>query len=329
MPQVTVVMAVYNAAQFLREAVTSILAQTYSDFELIAVDDASSDESLSILESFADTRMRIIRHPANLGAALSRNDALVAARGEFVAIMDADDVCAATRLSRQVSFLEANPLVGVVGCGVYDNIDGKGVALSTSYLPRDNETIQRSLMEQWCFLHSSIMFRRELLEQAGGYRQVFEPAEDHDLVLRILEYCQAHNLYEPLVQYRLNPKGLSVTGHQHASELRDAAIRLAQRRRSGQPEDLEAEMDRLRKLKGMHRPPTGFRGAVQRWRDSVYAASRYYRFGYHELCAGDLEKARRCFLQSLRTNGLFLKSWIGIAYSWMLFAASRLSRVTP
>ena len=329
MPQVTVVMAVYNAAQFLREAVTSVLAQTYSDFELIAVDDASSDNSLSILESFADARMRIIRHPTNLGAALSRNDALAAAQGEFVAIMDADDVCAPTRLSRQVSFLEANPQVGIVGCGIYDNIDGKGAAFSTSYLPRDNETIQRSLMEQWCFLHSSIMLRRELFERAGGYRQVFEPAEDHDLVLRILEYCEAHNLYEPLVKYRLNPKGLSVTGHQHVSELRDAAIQLAQRRRSGQAEDLEPEMERLRKLKGMHRPHTGFRGGVQRWRDSFYAASRYYGFGCRELCAGDLEKARRCFLQSLRTNGLFLKSWVGIAYSWMLFAASRLSRVTP
>src|ERR1700755_3473362 len=96
-PRVTVVMAVYNAAQFLREAVASVLDQTYCDFELIVVDDSSSDDSLSILETFEDPRMRIIRHQTNIGAALSRNDALVAARGEFVAIMDADDVCARTR----------------------------------------------------------------------------------------------------------------------------------------------------------------------------------------------------------------------------------------
>jgi glycosyltransferase involved in cell wall biosynthesis len=319
-------MAVYNAAQFLHEAVTSVLVQTYCDFELIAVDDSSSDDSLLILESFADARMRIIRHRTNMGAALSRNDALVAAQGEFVAIMDADDVCAPTRLARQVAFLDSNPLVGLVGCGIYDNIDAGGAVLSTSYLPRDNEAIQQSLMERWCFLHPSIMFRRQLFDVAGGYRKVFEPAEDHDLALRVLEHCQAHNLDERLVSYRLNPKGLTVTGHQHVRELHDTAIRLARRRRSGQPEDLESDMARLLKLKRVRKPLAGLGGAVQKWRDSVYAANRYYGFGYHELSTGDLERARRCFVQSLRTNGLFLKSWVGIALSWMLFAASRLSR---
>ncbi len=109
MPRVTVVMAVYNAAQFLREAVASVLAQTYSDLELIAVDDSSSRESLSILQSFCDPGLRIIRHGTNLGAALSRNDALAAAPGELVAIMDADDVSAPLRLQRQVAFLGRIP----------------------------------------------------------------------------------------------------------------------------------------------------------------------------------------------------------------------------
>jgi glycosyltransferase involved in cell wall biosynthesis len=327
-PRVTVVMAVYNAAQFLREAVASVLAQTYCDFELIVVNDSSSDDSLSILETFDDPRVRIIRHQTNMGAALSRNDALVAARGEFVAIMDADDVCARTRLSRQVVFLDSNPLVGLVGCGVYDNIDAGGAVLSTSYLPRDNEAIQQALMEQWCFLHPSIMFRRGLLELTGGYRKVFEPAEDHDFVLRILEHCQAHNLDERLVSYRLNPKGLSVNGHQYVSELHDVATRLAQRRRSGQPEDLEADMTYLLKLKQRRKSSRGLAGAVQRWRDSIYAASRYYGFGCHELSSGNLEKARRCFVRSLRINSLFLKSWVGIVLSFAPFAASRPSRAT-
>lgn len=113
MPRVTVVMAVYNAAQFLREAVASVLAQTYSDLELIAVDDSSSRESLSILQSFCDPGLRIIRHGTNLGAALSRNDALAAAPGELVAIMDADDVSAPLRLQRQVAFLGRIPQWGL------------------------------------------------------------------------------------------------------------------------------------------------------------------------------------------------------------------------
>jgi glycosyltransferase involved in cell wall biosynthesis len=327
MPRVTVVMAAYNAAQFLRDAVASVLAQTYSDFELIVVDDASSDDSLSILQAFGDPRMRTIQHSTNMGAALSRNDALVAASGEFVAIMDADDLCAPTRLERQVAFLDANPLVGLVGCGVFDNIDVSGTVLYTSYLPGDNETIQRTLVEQWCFLHPSIMFRKALYESVGGYRKAFEPAEDHDFILRIVEHCQAHNLCERLVSYRLNPNGLSVIGHQYINELGYAAMRLAQRRRSGQAEDLEGEMACLLELKQRRSASHGLVGAVQMWRNSIYSANRYYGFGCRELCAGHLDTARRCFLRSLRTNGLFVKSWIGLTLSMMPFAASRLKFV--
>ena len=322
-PRVTVVMAAYNAAQFLREAVSSVLSQTYQNFEIIVVDDASSDNSLSILQGFGDSRMRIIRHHTNIGAALSRNEALSGARGEFVAIMDADDVCAPNRLERQVAFLDANPLVGLVGCGVYDNIDASGVVLYTSYLPEDNETIQRTLVERWCFLHPSIMFRRALHVLVGGYRKAFGVAEDHDFILRILEHCQAHNLYERLVSYRLNPKGLSVIGHQYINELGDVAVRLAQRRRSGQPENLDEEMARLLELKRRRKALHGA-GAVQAWRDSLYAANRYYGFGCRELCTGHLVRARRCFIRSLRTNVLFAKSWIGVTLSLMPFATRRL-----
>jgi glycosyltransferase involved in cell wall biosynthesis len=149
MPRVTVVMAVYNAAQFLREAIASVLSQTYTDFELIVVDDASTDDSSAILRSYNDPRIRIIRHQTNLGASLSRNDALAAARGELIAIMDADDVCAPTRIERQVEFLQAHPAVGLVGCGIYDNIDASGAVLYTSFLPEPNEAIQRALMTRW------------------------------------------------------------------------------------------------------------------------------------------------------------------------------------
>ena len=324
MPRVTVVMAVYNAAQFLREAVASVLAQSYPGFELIVVDDASHDDSLSILQSFGDPRMRIIRHHTNVGASLSRNDALTEARGEFVAIMDADDVCAPTRLQRQVAFLDANPQVGLVGCGVYDNIDTSGAVLYTSQLPEDNETIQRTLVERWCFLHPSIMFRRTLYESVGGYRKPFEPAEDHDFILRVLERCQAHNLGERLVSYRLNPKGLSVAAHQYLDELGAVAMRLARRRRSGQAEDLDAEMAHLLELRGRRKAPRGVAGVAQAWRDSLYAADRYYGFGCLELCADRPKSARRCFMRSLCTNGLFLKSWIGVALSLIPFAANRL-----
>jgi hypothetical protein len=212
----------------------------------------------------------------------------------------------------------------LIGCGVYDNIDESGAVLYTSYLPEDDETIQRTLIERWCFLHPSIMFRRELYELVGGYRTEFDAAEDHDFILRILEHCRAHNLSEHLISYRLNPRGLSVVYYQHINELGNIAMLLAKRRRSGQPEDLQAELARLLKLKRRHRASEGFGGIIQPWRESLYAASRYYGFGCRELCAGRLERARRCFIRSLRINYMFAKSWIGIALSLVPFAARHL-----
>jgi glycosyltransferase involved in cell wall biosynthesis len=323
MPRVTVVMAVYNAAPFLREAIASVLSQTWRDFELIIVDDASSDGSSALLDSCDDSRIRIIRHSTNLGASLSRNDALAAARGDLIAIMDADDVCNPTRLQRQIEFLDAHPAVGLVGCGVYDNVDASGSVLYTSFLPEDNETIQRALMQRWCFLHSSILFRRSLYQAAGGYRTAFEPAEDHDFVLRVVERAQARNLGEPLVTYRLNHNGLTVIGHQYVDELRSIAIQLARRRRAGEPENLDAEMPRVLALKQKRKSARGLAGVLQRWRDSLYAANRYYGFGCRELCANQLERARRCYAQSLHTNRMFIKSWIGWALSLLPFVAVR------
>lgn len=327
MPRVTVVMPMYNAAQFVSEAVASVLAQTYRDFELIVVDDASGDSSLAIVEAVHDSRVRVIRHESNKGASLSRNEALAEARGEFVAIMDADDVCAPTRLERQVAFLDAHHLVGVVGCAFYDNIDVSGAVLHSSYAPEENEAIQRTLMERWCLLHSSLMFRRALYERVGGYRKEFEPAEDHDFILRMLEHSQAHNLNEGLVSYRLNPKGLTVAGYRYVDELREVATQLAQRRRSGQPEGLEREIGRVRELRQGYRAPGGLAAAVQVWRDSWDGANRYYGFGCRELCAGRLDRARRCFVRSLCTNALFVKSWIGVALSLMPIAATGLKFV--
>ncbi len=319
-PRVTIVMAVYNAAPFLREAIASVLAQTFRDFELIVVDDASTDDSLAILKSLDDPRIRILTHPTNQGASRSRNDAIVAARGTLIAIMDADDICAPTRLEEQVAFLDTHPAAGLVGCAVYDNVDAGGAVLYTSVLPEDNAEVQLALMEAWCFLHSSITFRKNLHETVGGYRTAFEPVEDHDFALRVAERAQAFNHGQRLVTYRLNPGGLSVIGHQYIDELRAIAIRLARRRRSGISENLEAEMPRVLELKRRRKELRGLTGVIQRWRDSFYAANRYYGFGCRELCAGHLESARRCFVQSFRTNGMFVKSWIafGLALSPLL-----------
>jgi glycosyltransferase involved in cell wall biosynthesis len=323
MARVSVVMAVYNAAKYLRESVDSILSQTFRDLELIVVNDASTDASAEILQAFDDPRIRVITHATNQGAAASRNDALAAARGDFVAIMDADDISAPSRLEVQVSFLDSHPDVALVGCAVYDNIDDQGSTLHTSHLPEDNDAIQRTLVERWCFLHPSIMFRKEVYEQVGGYRNEFEPAEDHDFILRVLDRHKAHNLPVKLVRYRINPKGLSVVGHDYIDAFGFAAMRLARQRREGRGEDLSRELNTLMELKYKRKTLGFWCRAITAWRDSYYASRRYYGFGCRELCAGNLKEARKCFARSLGANYLFVKSWICLPLSLFPFLVER------
>lgn len=312
LPRVTVIMAVYNAARFLRRSVESVLSQTFADFELIVVDDASVDNSLAILESFQDPRILIIKHTNNLGASISRNHALERARGEFIAIMDADDICSPFRLERQVQFLEQNPKVGLVGCAIYDNIDSEGAILHTSVEPQSNFEIQRTLMHDWCLLHSSVMFRRSHAEQVGGYRGSYEPIEDHDFVLRVAEHCEIHNLAENLVSYRLNPRGLTVAKHQHIAALRRAAILAAEQRRTNKSKDEAPEFRAASELThGVQSNPGGSFFRV--FGDSYFAASRYYVLGCHEFRDQRTAQAIRCFRHSARTNFLFIKAWVALA----------------
>jgi glycosyltransferase involved in cell wall biosynthesis len=323
MPRVSVVMAVFNAAPFLRESIGTILAQTYRDFELIAVDDASSDDSLAVLKSFDDPRIRLVSHEHNQGASISRNEAIAMARGEFIAIMDADDICTSTRIERQVEFLDSHSDVGLVGCGVYETVDVGGEVLHTSRLPIDNKDIQQSLMREWCFLHSSVMFRKALFAIVGGYTQAFEPVEDHEFVLRLLEHCEAHNLPEALVRYRFNPTGLTVQGRGYIETLRSSAILLAQRRRSGNLEDREATISRISAIKKGNQAGRGVAGVFEGLSRSFDAAGRYYAIGCRELCGARLDTARRCFRHSVSANLFFVKSWMGFGLSFMPSVAER------
>jgi glycosyltransferase involved in cell wall biosynthesis len=247
------------------------------------------------------------------------------AQGEFIAILDADDISAPERLESQISFLDAHPEVGLVGCAVHEHIDETGMVLHCSRLPEDNVTIQRSLMGEWCFLHSSLMFRRSLYERVGGYRVAFEPVEDHDFVLRLAELCEVRNVGERLVQYRLRRESLSVKGHRYTQERRSAALRLAMQRRSGHPESFDFETVRESGRKHKWLDSRVIRGPVQQWRDSLYAAQRYYDIGLLEMKAGNNTTGRRCFVRSLHMNRLFIKSWFSLLYLAAMHAGGRLT----
>ncbi len=207
-PRISVVMSVYNGAAHLEEAIKSILEQTYANFEFIIVNDGSTDASGEILQKIDDCRIRVITNPSNLGLTKSLNIGSNAARGEYIARMDADDLSLPHRLERQLEFLEKNPDYALVGSSYYQ-IDEHGRIRSLIEVLTGDADLRAGLRQQNWFGHGSVMLRREALRQAGGYDEEFAYAQDYDLWLRLSEQFKLANLAEPLYCWRATASCLS------------------------------------------------------------------------------------------------------------------------
>lgn len=206
--KVTVFIPVYNGEPFLAEAIQSVLGQTYRDFELLVVDDCSTDRSVEIVRSFRDPRIRLERNERNRGRPFTRNRGLELARGEYLAVLDADDVCESERLERSVSFLDANPDVAAVGSAA-TFIDDGGRPLFVARFPLDSGEIRSRIFATNCFLHSSVTFRRAQVLAIGGYDGRLPQSQDYDLFLRLSAVHALANLEDPLVRYRVHDAQVS------------------------------------------------------------------------------------------------------------------------
>lgn len=227
-PRVTVLMAVHNGLPWVREAVDSVLEQTFTDFELLVVDDASTDTTLAALESYDDPRIRILRNERNIGQVPSLNRGLTEARGAYVARLDADDRMLPGRLARQVAVLDVEPSVALVGTWM-DVVDetGRLWAELRGHVGDFAEYVYAILRDRYPFAHPSIMFRREIVLALGGYDETLAPSEDKDLFRRLaLARQDARSIDEPLVLYRRHEGQLSHTSrnvqerHDHAGQER-------------------------------------------------------------------------------------------------------------
>ncbi len=216
-PVVSVLMPVHNGQLTLPEAVESILTQTFGNFELIVVDDGSTDDSLAILRRFAerDPRVRIISRD-NTGIAGALNDAIAAARGELFARMDADDVSMPTRFEQQVKFLVEHPEVVLLGSRVL-LVEPYGTPLYTTSHALEHDQIDRELLRGtgWAVVHPVAMMRAAAVRSVGGYRADRVPIEDLDLFLRLTEVGKAANLPDVLLHYRQH---LDSTNHKRFQE---------------------------------------------------------------------------------------------------------------
>jgi len=223
-PIVSVIMPVYNGEPYLREAIDSILAQTYTNFELLVVDDNSTDLTVNIVQSYADPRIRLLT-AAHEGIAQALNKGLAAARGNYVARMDSDDVSAPHRLEKQVAYLMLHQ--GVVMVGSWARLidqESNNIGTCRTLLTRGRQ-LRVALWADNQFVHGSVMMRRDAVRAVADYRYDFTTSEDYDMWLRLAEIGELANLAEPLYHLRVHQS--SKTANEGAYRVKDLA-RLAQ-----------------------------------------------------------------------------------------------------
>ncbi|MCC7145360.1 MAG: glycosyltransferase [Phycisphaeraceae bacterium] len=260
-PLVSVLMPVYNLERFLDEAVRSIRAQTFTAWELIAIDDGSTDRSLAILQQHAaeDPRIRVLSR-ANTGIVGALQDGLAVARGLLIARMDGDDFSVPQRFALQVEYLQSHPECIAVGCRL-EFMDTAGNRLRESrHLPTHAEIAAQMLaLEGDGITHATTIIRRAALDQAGGYRAEYDTAEDYDLFLRLLEVGETANLPQVLYRYRQHFSSTLYTRFDKHVQARKRALIDMERRRG-----ITLDWEKLnRRLNALH-PPTPA-SALRNW----------------------------------------------------------------
>jgi glycosyltransferase involved in cell wall biosynthesis len=297
-PVISVCMPVYNTDPYIAEAVESILAQSYRDFEFIIIDDGSTDRSLAILEGYAaqDSRVRLSSRP-NAGYLVRLNEMLDMARGDFIARMDSDDVAMPERFTRQIEFLNAHPEVVAVGSRILA-IDSDGDPLLEFCKVPDHEGIDRAHLEirGGYINHPAAMIRTGAIRAVGGYRGAYWPGEDVDLWLRLAEIGRLANLPETLLKYRQHLESTGYT-RQAIQQNRWQAAAFDAHRRRGLPLPPECEPS----------PKTDYTTDPQAY---------MRKWAWWALGAGNLRTARKYALRLLRGSPLSWHNWKLVACSW-------------
>ena len=223
-PRVTVLMPVYNGERYLAEAIESILAQSFDGFEFLIIDDASTDGSSDLVRSYRDSRVRLVENDCNLGQTRSLNRGLGLARGEYIARLDQDDISLPNRLEHQVSLLDQQPDLVIVGSAYYV-IGETGAQVKVVCPPASDTHIRWETLFHCSFAHPSVMLRADVVHRnALCYDPQFAPAEDYYLWSQLLCYGQGLNVGHPLVKRRVHAHQQS---HTNAVRQRSNADRIA------------------------------------------------------------------------------------------------------
>lgn len=286
-------MPAYNAARYIGAAIRSVCRQTIADWELLIVDDASSDATAAIVGLFRDVRIRLLSHSANQGVAKARNTGIRSATGAFLAFLDADDAWKPQKLARQLACFSQNPSVDI--CGTWTVAVGAALRRTNRY-PLSHEEICANTVYDSPFATSSVMVRRAVLcgQADGPFDASYPPAEDYDLWQRLLVDRKGMNIPTPLVRYRVHPRQTTVSAsglqkqYQNSWRVRERALLLLGVRPTDEERVLHSAIGR-----GGHRYDRSFLASLERWLLRLVEANE--RTGAYDASAFRLVTADRWF----------------------------------
>jgi len=219
-PIVSVILPVYNAETYVSDTIQSILNQSFQNFELIIINDCSTDNSLSVIQKFQDPRIIIINNERNLKLIKTLNRGIQHAKGKYIARCDADDIFDKNRFEKQVHFLEKNPEIGVLGTDAWI-IDQNNFILKTTYnFPSQPIELDIRLKNASPFFHPSVMFRKNLVNFTGPYSEDFLHVEDYALWLNLFSKTKLANLNDRLIYYRIHSS--SISGQNSLEQLKNS-----------------------------------------------------------------------------------------------------------
>lgn len=293
-PDITVLMPVYNAEQYLEESIESVINQTYNNFELLIINDGSTDSSEQIVKNIDDPRITLVNNDGNRGLIYTLNKGIELAKGSYIARMDSDDICHPARLDRQIRFLQGNEDVAMAGTFV-EIIDDNGKLIDHGDYPVQSTEIRHTLLEYCCFCHPSVMYRKDAVLAAGGYRSEFRHAEDYDLWLRIAECYPVANVPEYLLKYRMHSSQVSYANHSEQYRIARECIRAALRRRGLADADITRRMHLSFKQKIF-----GRKGSI---------AKNYLYFANQYRASGNWADVRQASLYAIINSPLMAKAY--------------------
>jgi glycosyltransferase involved in cell wall biosynthesis len=269
-PKVAVLMPVYNGEKYLHESIESILNQSLQDFEFLIINDKSSDESVNIIKSYNDLRIRLVNNEANLGVGASLNKGLDLARGKYIARMDCDDISYPDRLLKQVEFMDENPDVGI--CGT--DYQALGMRSGRCRCPTNRDEIKCWLLFNSPLAHPSVMLRKDFIKKTGlKYNPDYSYAEDYEFWWRASQHFPLANIGEILIYYRFHPYQLTQK-HKIKNENTAARVRKDQLNALGiKPNEEEFDIH-LMVSNSEYETTKTFIQSVVRWFEKLIAANK-------------------------------------------------------